>query len=163
VNKRELLDSMESERSRLDAIVDTLGESEMVRPALDDEWSIKDALAHIAGWEQRFIGASKAVARGEQPDWPDDGWTQELTDQVNQRDFEANRDRALDDVVAESRRSYAEMRRLVERLSDDDLTNPGRWAWTRGHALIEFVSSNADEHYREHADAIEAWWAGQGA
>src|SRR5256885_3031367 len=154
---------MQTERARLDNIIDTLGESEMVRPALDGGWSIKDTLAHITVWEQRFIGASKAVARGEEPDWPEGGGTQELTDQMNQRDFEASRDRALDDVVCGSRSSHAQMRRFVDRLNDDDLTNPDRWPWTRGHPLIAFVSSNADEHYREHAGAIEAWWAGQGA
>ena len=163
MNKRELLESMQIERARLDTIIDTLGESEMVRPALEGGRSIKDELAHIISWEQRFLNLSRAVARGEKPDWPEDGWSQEQVDEANQRDFEANRDRALDDVVAESRRSYAEMRKFVERLSDEDLTQPDRIPITRGHPLIEFVTNNADEHYREHADQIEAWWAGQGA
>ena len=162
MNKQELLESMQSERARLDTIIDTLGESEMVRPALDGGRSIKDTLAHITAWEQRFMRASLAVARGEKPDWPEGGGTQELTDETNEREFQANRDRSLDDVVAESRRSYVEMRAFVERISNDDLTNPDRWPWTRGHALSEFVSSNADEHYGEHADAIEAWWAREG-
>ncbi len=161
MNKTELLDSMQSERARLDNIIDTLGESEMVRPTLEGDRSIKDELAHITGWEQRFLNLSRAVARGEKPDWPEGGGTQELTDETNEREFEANRDRALDDVVADSRRSYDEMRKFVERIGDDDLTNPDRWPWTRGHPLIEFVRSNTDEHYREHADQIEAWYARQ--
>ena len=82
---------------------------------------------------------------------------------MNARDFEANHDRPLADVIAESKRSYGDLRTIVERLSDEDLTQPRRWEWTRGHPLIAFVSDNADSHYREHADAIEAWWAGQGA
>ena len=154
---------MQTERARLDTIIDTLGESEMLRPALEGGWSIKDALAHITAWEQRFVRAFDAVERGEKPEWPETGWTQAGVDELNEHDFEANRDRSLDAVVAESRRSYAELSSIVERLSDDDLTLPDRWEWTRGHPLILFVSNNADEHYREHADAIEAWWAGQGA
>ena len=53
---------MQTERARLDNIIDTLGESEMARPALDGGWSVKDALAHITVWEQRFIGADHEVA-----------------------------------------------------------------------------------------------------
>ena len=154
---------MQSERSRIDTIIDTLGESEMVRPALEGRWSIKDALAHITAWEQRFVRAFDAVEAGEKPEWPATGWTEAGVDELNKQDFEASRERPLAEVVAESRRSYAELRTIVERLSDEDLTRPDRWDWTRGQPLIAFVSANADEHYREHGDAIEAWWAGQGA
>jgi hypothetical protein len=157
----------------------------MSEPLLDGGWSVKDVLPHVAAWERRIVaavehatgrgagttgrGAAEAVAgayEAEQPRpddapaWPEPGWTLDRVDELNKRDYQANRGRALDDVLAEARETYARTVRSVEGMADADLFDPQRFAWTREHALYRFVRANTDEHYREHREQIEAKAAG---
>jgi len=156
MSKEELLSSIRDERARLDAVVHALGEADLSEPSLDGGWSVKDVLAHIAVWERRLLTALEAAARGDVPVWPEVGYTFRDTDRLNARDFEANRGRSLEDVRRESRRSFEETLGAIERFSEDDLTRGDRWPWANGMSLVQMMSPNTDEHYREHAAAIEA-------
>jgi hypothetical protein len=76
------------------------------------------------------------------------------TDKLNQRDFEANRDRSIADVRADANATHAEFIALVESFSADDIAND--LPYTPGIKLEQILRGHADEHYREHRGAIEA-------
>jgi len=157
MTKDKLLAQIKRERARLDDLVASLDEAKLTEPALDGAWSVKDVLPHIAAWERRIAAAINAALEGRTPDWPEAGYTMADVDRLNARDFEASRGRSLTEVLSESERSYEETLDLMEELAEEDLISPERWPWTRGHALAEFVRANTDQHYAEHAVAIEAW------
>jgi uncharacterized protein (TIGR03083 family) len=157
MTKDELLALIKHERARFDDLVATLDQGKLTEPTLDGGWSVTDVLPHLAAWERRIAAAIVAALEGRVPDWPEAGYTMADTDRLNARDFAANRGRALPDVLSDAERSYEDTLDAIERLSEEDLMSPERWPWTRGHALAEFVRANTDEHYAEHADAIEAW------
>lgn len=159
--KAELLERIASERAALEHVIKTLEEPELTGPVLDDGWSIKDAIAHITAWERRMLRGIEAWKRGDTPAWPEPGATMADVDRLNERDLAANRDRPLGDVLSEARASYAAIVSAVEALPAQELASPTPWSNTYPLALL--VRANTDEHYREHLDLIEAWWAGQGA
>jgi hypothetical protein len=161
MNKPELLDLTRSERQALDDVFAKLTEDELCAPVLDGGRSMKDALAHITTWEQRVITAIAIGRTGETPPWPEPGFNPWDTDKLNERDFRANRERPLDDVVAEARRTFDEYVALIESFSDDEIA--GELWYTPGIPLVAILRGHGDEHYRHHLDAMEAWWAGQGA
>lgn len=163
MNKQELLDLTRSERSALDDIVQKLTPDELCAPVLDGDRSIKDVLAHVAKWEELMANALETGLRGETPAWPEPGATLADVDKINQRTFDENRDRPLDDIVQESRVAYERALALVESVPEEAIFTPSHFSWLGSMPLSVVVRANMDEHYHEHVTQIEAWWAGQGA
>ncbi len=150
MTKDELLTNIRRDRATLDALVASLSDAQMIAPELEAGWSAKDALAHITAWEQLSLKWIRTGRREE------GSFTQETIDAFNSGIYEAHRGDVLADVLAESRASYAAMLSMAEALAGD-LDAPPAWAPAR--PLGEIISSNSDEHYREHIDQIQAWLA----
>jgi hypothetical protein len=148
MTKSELLASIRRERATLDALVASLSEAQRIAPELDADWSVKDALAHISAWERLCL---KWIREGRRDEGP---FTQESIDAFNDGIYEGHRVHTLDDVLAESRESHAALLAMVEALMDDLDAPP---AWAPGRPLGAIISSNADEHYREHIEQILRW------
>lgn len=132
------------EHERLEAILATLSDERMLEPGVtEDNWSVKDHLAHLTWWEQRVI---RVLARGE-PD-PLDGMPVDIhnTNAINAYVYAQNRDRPLAEVRIAFDASYQEMLRLIETAPDDLPTE--RWGW---------IDGNAAGHYEEHRVMFEAW------
>lgn len=163
-DKPALIARTRRERGRLDDAIGALPPARLTEPAFNDGWSVKDALAHVTAWEQRCLGWIEASLRGEDPAdrrefaaaADDEQKRAAVVHGFNARVYSQNRTRPLDDVLAAYRRSFAELMRTLDSLSDDDLFNGQRFPWTGGHPLAAFVRGNADEHYAEHARQIEA-------
>jgi hypothetical protein len=158
MNRDELIELTRSSRRSLEDQLVGLSDPQLTEPTLDDGWSIKDVLAHISAWERMFIGWIEALMRGEKPDRPE-FFSQEWTDTVNARIYSENCARALADVRTESQASYEAILAFIDRLSDDELFDPKRFAWTNGREIAPWLRANADEHYDEHRDQIAAWRA----
>ena len=51
--------------------------------------------------------------------------------------------------------AYEMLLAQVQGLSEADLTEPHRFAWTEGGTtLVTYVAANSYEHYHEHAEQI---------
>jgi hypothetical protein len=158
--KADLLERTRSEHLRLEAALAGIGEEAMLQPRTVGEWSIKDVLAHISDWEQRFLSWYRAGQRGEIPERPEPGLTWDDVDLLNHRIYEKHGARSLPDVRAAFDASYRELITAVEVMSEDEIFTVGRFAWTGDYPLLIALRANADEHYAEHADQIEAWRSG---
>ena len=152
MNRQELLELARSEREALHDVLAKLTEDELCAPVLDGGRSMKDQLAHITIWERRVITAIAIGRTGEAPAWPEPSFMPWDTDKLNERDFLANRDRPLADVVAGARETFNEMLALIESFSEDDIG--GELPFTPGIPLIAIIRGNADEHYR---DLVPVW------
>lgn len=159
MDKANMLGTMQAERAKLDGLLATLSAEQMCQRALENEWSVKDVLAHIATWERRCADWIQAGLRGERPDKPEKGYTWEELDTLNEKTFLGNRERTLNDVQADARLAYQQLLEQVQALSEDDITNPQRFPWTDGRGLIPFIAANSYEHYQEHFEQIHKWLA----
>ena len=151
MTKDELLASIRDERARFDAAVAAVGIDRHTLPALDGGWSVKDVLAHVSFWERACSRWLEAVARGETPERPE----VRDVDATNARAYNEAKDAALDAIVAESRAASDAIIRATEALSEADLADEQRF----GFATRRMIDGNSGEHYREHAEQIEAWLA----
>ncbi len=83
-------------------------------------------------------------------------------DERNALIFRENKDRSLQDVLAESRRVFERLLQLVQALPEEDLTSPHKFDryvipfWQESQPLWECIAGDSLEHYREHIPAIEA-------
>ncbi|MBI2723971.1 MAG: ClbS/DfsB family four-helix bundle protein [Chloroflexi bacterium] len=148
------------ERAALDELVASMTAQQIADARMPDGHSVKDLLGHIAAWERRVTVAMETWMRGNVPAWPEPAATMEDMDLLNDRDFTASARAPLADAFAESTRAHAALLRLIDVMPEEALLAPGGpWPWP----LSLVVRANADQHYREHANAIGAWLAGGGA
>jgi hypothetical protein len=147
MNKTELLAKVSQSRAEFEILVAQFSDEQMLQPVLPGGWTIKDTLAHIAWWARRGYIVISAVIDGLEPEYSLD---ESDVDNVNRNTYEANRLRLLADVRRDETESYHALLALVEGLPDDVLSDPSKFAWTKGHPLGVVVEWNTFAHYDEH-------------
>ncbi|MBN1538467.1 MAG: ClbS/DfsB family four-helix bundle protein [Anaerolineales bacterium] len=113
------------------------------------EWTIKDIIAHITWHEIEMIGLLEAHALVGSP------WWNLPTDQRNQKIYEQNRERTLEDVRQEAAHAHAQLVQLLEALPEADLYDPAGFPdmpsdWQPWMLIVQ----NTYEHYRTHLEDL---------
>jgi tetratricopeptide (TPR) repeat protein len=123
-----------------------LPETERTAIGTPDLWSAKDHIAHRTFWHKSLILEVTAILQDQEVPPRD-----ESDDQINSKVFEEHKLRPFSDLHAESEQVYAELVRLVEQLSEEDLTDSNRFApITGGHPLYTAFLGGCYEHDQEH-------------
>jgi hypothetical protein len=157
LNKQVVLDRIRVERRRLENTLAELTADQMVEAGVVGEWSVKDVLAHLSDWEQRFMGWYKAGLRGEIPEIPAPGLSWHDLDVLNRQIYEKHRARDVDAVMAEFDRSYEQVSATVEGISEEDMFKVGRYAWLKEENLVGYILANTANHYRWAKTQIQRW------
>ena len=141
--KSQLLSLMRTEHSRLEALLDSLSEEQMLRPDVVGIWSVKDVLAHLTWWEQATISE---IVHGVEldPGLNGEPWS---TERANALMVEAKRGTPLAEILADFHDSYQQVLQVVENLSEEDLAS---------EELYTHLANNTGNHYAEHRQMIEA-------
>ena len=147
MTKTEFLQTYRQKRAELDAALAKLNEDELTRRE-PDSWSIKDNLAHLTCCEQYMLNnVRQAIHHGKTLQWMNDAEETAANAQI----LKDNWDRPLSEILAEMRQSLTEVLAELETLSEDDLTNPNRFAWMGGKPLWTYIANEGyGEHYHEH-------------
>lgn len=135
-------------------LLGSLREPELIAP-LPGGLSVKDVVAHLRAWQLVTIARLEAAQFGREPVYPD--WASGLlsaddepaTDRMNRQIYETWRDRPWEEVFRAWRDGWLRVLALAEAVPAGDLTDPARYPWLNGHALID-VLWGTDEHHREH-------------
>jgi hypothetical protein len=162
LNKGVILERIETERRRLEENLATLSEEQMEVAGVVGAWSVKDLLAHLADWEQRFIGWYEAGLRDEVPEIPAPGIGWEELDVLNQQIYERHRDRSLEEVRRDFQASYEQVLTTVQGMAEEELFAVGRYAWLGEGNLVGYVLANTAHHYRWAKDQIRDWLKARG-
>jgi hypothetical protein len=152
LSKNELLDQIRVEHKYLEETLARLTREQMLLPGVDGDWSVKDAVAHIAAWEQRMIGWVGSHIYGEEPAVPLP-WD---VDRMNAETFELVKDKPLDEVLKDFRQSYRDSLTLAESLSEEQLQTIYTDTWPMG-PLWTGIAANMNCHYKEHRKDIQKW------
>lgn len=157
ITKTKILEMIRNERESLEALLGQLSEEQMTYPGLENNWSVKDVLAHIAHWERRMVGWIEESLRGEVPQRPAPGVPWDDLDGLNEQVYLSNLDKTLGEVLADFHSSYQQSLKVVEALTEEDLTDSQRFEWRRGDPMWHMIAANTCWHYQEHAEAINNW------
>jgi tetratricopeptide (TPR) repeat protein len=111
-------------------------------------WSPKDHVAHNNFWRQDAVRRLQAALDGSEPPVTEQDETQTLL--INDRVFQEQRETPWEELVAETARLRAQTAALIQRLSPDDLTQKGRFAWQGGGSLLGLIFVNWYDHPAEH-------------
>jgi len=157
MTKTRIMELIQHERDALERTLAGLSQTHMTQPGVEPGRSVRDILAHLTNWEGRMVGWIGESLRGEVPQRPAPGMTWDDLDELNQQVYLANKDKPLDEVLADFHRSYQAAWQAVEALTEDDLIDPQRFAWRKGDPMWHMVAANTWEHYQEHRESIEKW------
>jgi len=146
MSKDALLREMDAGFAALMDAVNGLSEEQMTRVWYGD-WSVRDILAHVAGWHREEIAMLERMARGERPvpesaDYTDD-------DAWNARFAAKWRAASAGEVLAELNASKEAYLAAASRLPEE--------RFEEGRTASRLVQQGCIEHYREHADEIREW------
>ena len=73
MKKSELLNWLQEEYQQWEAFLDQIGPARMDQPGVNDDWSMKDIVAHLTGWNRWLVVRLQAAQRSEPeppPPWP---------------------------------------------------------------------------------------------
>jgi hypothetical protein len=146
--KEELLNEAAREYKAFHEALQGLNEAQMTEVWLG-RWSVRDIVAHIAGWHHEMSPALERLARGERPVAA--GVSYDDVDAWNARFTDARRTTAVADVLLELDKSHEDFLRAAAAVPADRF-QPGKTAW-------KIVDGNSAHHYREHGEQIRTWRA----
>lgn len=161
MNRAEFLDKVRTARRHWEETIALVPEDRMTEPGLFGGWSVKDLIAHVAWSEREMVGVIRERALVGSPLW------RLGQDERNAIVFAENRDRPLDDVLAEERAIWNELLPGLESLSDEDLNDPGRFRGLAdtapGVLPWQIFAGSTFAHHEHHARDIRAWLDGMGS
>ncbi len=160
--REELLEAVRGLRADLDRDIAEAGEERAVQPGSFGPWTFKDVIAHLTGWRLRTAARLEAGLRDEAPvvPWPDHLDEEEGLHEINEWFYETNRDKPLEQVIAESNETFDRVERAIDTMPGDALLTPGRFDWIfwTDEALGPAVVRGTLDHYHvEHEPAIRVW------
>ena len=167
VSKGEALAAITAEQAAWDALLAEVGEDRMLEPGPVANWTFKDLVAHLVGWDTKSLARLEAIAHGQPrpaPPWPADLDEERDVEAINAWFRAQSQDRLLGAVLQDSREAYARLAAIVELLPEETLNVVGRFPRAEetslGQALVD--GSFFSHFHEEHEPAIRAWLATRG-
>lgn len=154
----ELLKALEDARAGVEAALAGLDETQLRAANACGAWSIKDVLAHLTACEAELVAGLARIRRGQSP-----GkvlYTDTEIQAQNELWQIENRDRPLEQVLADFCGVRGQLIRQLASLGDQDLNAPRPWFQKR--TIADWVQDEIAAHDREHAIGLTEWRKRQG-
>ena len=157
ISKDQLLKDIRTERRRLEKNLSALTREDMILSGVTGTWSIKDILAHLVAWEKLFLEWYFMGVQGGIPNTMPVGMSQKTIDALNQRIYEKNQRRSLNEILEEFHSSYQEILRVIESIPEEDMFTHNRFRWTGPLTLADYIAGNTCNHYAWAKSQIRKW------
>jgi hypothetical protein len=162
----DVLAKIDQERTDWETLLAEIGEERMETPGASGDWTVKDVIAHISGWDRPHIAEFTAVAEGKPAPkitWPgsysdtDDEETK--VQAINDHMYRENRDKPLEAVITESRGQWDQLRHVVAGISEDQLNDAATFPGLKGKCLAEAIMSGDwfSHYHEEHEQQLRDW------
>lgn len=153
----EVLDLVEETFDSWMQLLESAPSSRLEEPGgVSGDWSLKDIIAHITWHEEQMAEAmeTRALIGSE--------WWELHTHERNARIYEENRSEPLQNVLDDAIAAHQQMVHWIQRLSDDELNQPGHFeAMPEDWLFGEILAQNTYLHYGNHAAAVARWLTNQ--
>ena len=118
-----------------------MGAETAVKPGICGEWSVKDVLAHLAGWNREAVREYGLLPDGELPPLPED---MEIIDQLNAGLVEIYNDFSWDQVFAAFEDSLLALEQAAVAVSPENAAKePRSGLW------LQIMAGELESHYKD--------------
>ena len=158
MKKSELLNWLQEEYQKWEAFLDQISPTRMDQLGVNGDWSMKDIVAHLTGWNRWLVARLQAAQRSEPeppPPWPAHLQTD---DEINAWIYESNQGRSVRAVLDESHQVFQQLLAVIEGLPDEVLIEQ-KWhlVWLDDK---RFPAGEFFDHFHDdHEPDIRAWLA----
>jgi hypothetical protein len=161
MNKSELLNWLQENYQQWEVFLDQIGPMRMDQPGVNGDWSMKDIVAHLTGWNSWLVVRLQAAGRGEPeppPPWPAHIQTE---DEINAWIYESNRGRSAREVLDETHQVFQQLLAVIDSLPDDvriEFIEPKFYLVWLGNERFP-VGEFFDHFHDDHEPDVRAWLA----
>jgi hypothetical protein len=148
----ELISTLNQERTILADAIQGLPDSVLNQKGLVGEWSIKNVLAHLNGWERIVVQIfPERLATGVTPkiisdmNADEDGW--------NARQVNSSEHMTPQEQMAQFQQTRQELLRLIHDIGEEGLQQQHPWSSWQG-TVAEYILEAIGGHELEHRDAV---------
>ncbi len=168
MQKSDLVHWLHTEQEQWEALIEQVGLNRMEQPGVNAQWSMKDLVAHMTGWNRRLAAYMQAAQRGEPeppPPWP---VHLQAGDDINAWIHASNHERPARDILDEARQTIQQVIAVVDSLPDDvpieaDHDAAGKAYYRVRIGGVRFPPGEFFEHFHDDHEAhVRAWLAGAG-
>ncbi len=159
--KDHILAALQEQFHQLEALLESLNEEQMTSPNFDEDWSVKDIVNHLWGWQQISIARMKAGLIDREPEFP--AWLvsfpgnwDENAGQTNAWIYKNFHDQPWPEVNKKWREGFLQLLDLGGRVSERVLLDGDRYVWLNGYSLA-FILVASYEHHQEHLEKLVIW------
>ena len=140
-----------SSRAYFAELWDGLAEDRFLEPNVEEDWSLKDIIAHVASWESWMCKNLATAVSGDTPTIPQ---SDDDIDRMNAEFTAENGAKPLTQVMAEFAENETKIEAAITAVSAEALLENDYYDWRNGRALWVMVGANTFWHYREHTEFI---------
>jgi tetratricopeptide (TPR) repeat protein len=140
----ELMELLDRTQAEVQAFIAHLTPQECQQAGRTNDWSAKDLIAHLAGWQLRMADRLAELARGEDRSQPED------IDAENALIWSEYSDRSWEEVLRALCSGHRRLMDNLQALSVDDLHDADRFESQKGQPLWRSVAGNECTHPTMH-------------
>ncbi len=158
MNKPDLLAWLDHEILLWESLLSDFGPARLDLPNVNGQWSMKDVIAHLTGWNRKHVARLNAALLGQPeptPPWPS---TLQSEDDINSWIYSTNKDRSVEYVLETCRDSLRQLRSFVMRLPEDAQINDFYRQWQSGNQSFP-IGEFFDHFHDDHEANIRSWLA----
>ena len=158
MNKSELVNWLQDEYQIWEELLAQIDTARMDQSGVNGDWSLKDIVAHLTGWNRWLVTRLQAAGRSEAeppPPWPAH---LQSDDEITHGSIKSNRGRSVREVLDETRQVFQQLLAAIEGLSEDVRIEPD-WhlVWVDDK---RFPAGEFFDHFRDdHEPDVRAWLA----
>ena len=135
--KEALLSDITSEFSALSTLLDNIPPAQYLEPGVwGEDWNVRDLIA---------------------PTIPAPGYNVRETPRLNRDIWRRYCNSDPTEMRQRLRTSHQQIVRLAQGLTQEQLLQPGHFAWTRRNGLVTYLGANTSSHYRFAQKVLKRW------
>jgi hypothetical protein len=149
---QDLLERIHKDRKILAALWEGLTVEQVVlRPGPQEDWSVKDLIAHISWWENFIISQVRELINGKKSE------PVEHHDLINAQIYQRYKDSSLAEILAAFDANWPRLEALINSLTDQQINTPAYYQTYDGVALLPILGAGTFYHYPSHMADLRAY------
>lgn len=127
-------------------VLSGLKNEQITKVNIDENWTVKDILAHLCGWNKEYVREIKRILLNKAVWWKNQYDDQLIEDKFNERQVIKMKEKSLGEILVEWEKSFRVLIKMVKNLSEEEwLHQSGKNIW-RDKSRVT-VSSLFDYEY----------------